>query len=127
MRSLSDLAFVLEIDAAAKGEKKPEYRTFALWKAAIGLDSYGTTIDQWLEGTLSNNDLDQIPTNRIKTYLQSIRETGYVPGLRGFLENERYVRCVRLRRLRGLGPTQIAETLKSTTIHELVRTSGTRL
>ena len=91
---LYDLAFVLEIDAAAKGEKKPEYRTFALWKAAIGLDSYGTTIDQWLEGTLSNNDLDQIPTNRIKTYLQSIRETGYVPELRGFLKmNDTFDAC----------------------------------
>ena len=110
---LYDLAFLLEIEAIARGEKKPKYRTFALWKAAIRLDSYGTNIDRWIEGSLSDKDLDQIPSNRIKTYLQNIRDTGTVPELAGFLEDDRYVRCLRLRRLRGLGPSQIAQTLDS--------------
>ncbi len=108
---LYDLAFLLEIEAIDRDEKKPKYRTFALWKAALRLDSYGTNIDQWLEGSLSDNALDQIPSNRIKTYLQNIRNTGTVPELAGFLENDQYVRCLRLRRLRGLGPSQIAQTL----------------
>lgn len=95
------------------GDKKPKYRTFALWKAALGLDSYGTNIDRWLEGCLSDQGLDQVPSNRIKKYLQSIRDTGSVPELAAFLENDRYVRCLRLRRLRGLGPAQIAQTLNS--------------
>ncbi len=110
---LYDLAFLLEIEAIARGEKKPKYRTFALWKAALGLDSYGTSIERWLEGSLSDNALDQIPSNRIKTYLQNIRDTGTVPELAGFLGNDRYVRCLRLRRLRGLGPSQIVQTLNS--------------
>ncbi|MCH8147388.1 MAG: hypothetical protein IH987_05245, partial [Planctomycetes bacterium] len=87
---LYDLAFLLEIEASAHGEKKPKYRMFALWKAALGLDSYGTNIDRWLDGSLSDQGLDQIPSNRIKAYLQNIRDTGTVPELAEFLENDRY-------------------------------------
>lgn len=110
---LYDLAFLLEIEAIVAGDKKPKYRTFALWKAALGLDSYGANVDRWLDGCLSDQDLDQVPSNRIKTYLQSIRDSGSIPELAVFLESDRYVRCLRLRRLRGLGPAQIAQTLKS--------------
>jgi histidinol phosphatase-like PHP family hydrolase/predicted nuclease with RNAse H fold/dephospho-CoA kinase len=110
---LYDLAFLLEIEALAHGGKKPKYRTFALWKAAISLDSYGANIDRWLDGGLDDDDLDQIPSNRIKTYLESIRDTGTVPEIARYLENDRYARCLRLRRLKGLGPTQIAQTLNS--------------
>ncbi|QDU42850.1 DNA polymerase/3'-5' exonuclease PolX [Symmachiella dynata] len=110
---LYDLAFVLDVDAIATGAKKPKYRTFALWKAALGLDSYGTNIDQWLDGNLSDHDLDQVPSNRIKSYLYNIRNTGSIPELSTFLNVAGYERCLRLRRIRGLGPAQIAQTLGS--------------
>lgn len=110
---LYDLAFLLEVHALAAGEKKPKYRTFALWKASLGLDSYGTQIDRWLDGCLTDQELDQVPSNRIKSYLQCIRETGTIPELAELQANDRSTRCLRLRRLRGLGPAQIAETLNA--------------
>lgn len=108
---LYDLAFLLDVHALAAGEKKPKYRTFALWKAALGLDSYGTYIDRWLDGCLTDEELDQVPSNRIKLYLRCIRDTGTIPELAEFKADVRSIRCLRLRRLRGLGPAQIAETL----------------
>ena len=108
---LYDLAFLLEIDAKVKNEKAPKYRTFALWKAAISLDSYESRISQWLDGDLIDGDLDQVPSNRIKQHLQTIRETGTLPELEELKSNRNYARALGLRSLRGLGPVQIVEAL----------------
>lgn len=111
---LYDLAFLLEVGAIAKGEEIPKYRTFSLWRAAYSLDGYGTTIDRWLDGTLTDQDLDCVPSSRIRQYLTNIRLSGTIPELRSY-SDERYERCLRLRSVRGLGPSKIALTLSRST------------
>src|SRR6266446_489141 len=81
---LYDLAFLLEIDALANESEVPKYRTFSLWRAALSLDSYSTTIDQWLDGSLSDKQLDNVPTSRIRDYLRCIKKTGTIPELRKY-------------------------------------------
>jgi len=107
---LYDLAFLLEVDALAKGNEIPKYRTFSLWRAGYSLDGYGTTIDRWLEGTIGDEDLDCIPSARIRQYLTNIRLSGTVPELHSY-RTEQHDRCLRLRSVRGLGPSKIAATL----------------
>jgi histidinol phosphatase-like PHP family hydrolase/predicted nuclease with RNAse H fold len=112
VQPLYDLAFLLEVDAIAKGMEIPKYRTFSLWRAGYSLDGYGTTIDRWLDGTSNDEDLDYVPSSRIKQYLAKIRSSGTVPELRLY-RSERYQRCLRLRSVRGLGPSTIALTISS--------------
>lgn len=76
---LYDLAFLLEVDAIAKGQDIPKYRTFSLWRAAYSLDGYGNTIDRWLDGTSTDQDLDYVPSSRIRQYLTNIRLSGTIP------------------------------------------------
>lgn len=111
---LYDLAFLLEVDAVAKGAEVPKYRTFSLWRAAYSLDGYGTAIDRWLDGTAKDQDLDNVPSSRIRQYLTNIRLSGTIPELRSY-SDERYDRCLRLRSVRGLGPSKIALTLSRNT------------
>ena len=108
---LYDLAFLLEIDAKAKNEKIPKYRTLALWKAAISFDSYESRIANWLEGHLVDDDLDQVPSNRIKQHLQTIRESGTLPELESLKSKPNYKRALDLRCVRGFGPALIVEYL----------------
>lgn len=112
---LYDLAFLLEVDALAKGAEVPKYRTFSLWKAAYSLDGYGTMIDRWLDGTAQDNDLDHVPSSRIRQYLTNIRLSGTIPELRSYSDT-RFDRCLRLRSIRGLGPSKIAVTLSPDTV-----------
>jgi histidinol phosphatase-like PHP family hydrolase/predicted nuclease with RNAse H fold/dephospho-CoA kinase len=112
VQPLYDLAFLLEVDALAKGNEVPKYRTFSLWRAGYSLDGYGTTIDRWLDGTISDEDLDYIPSSRISGYLRKIRRFGTITELRTY-RAEKFARCLRLRSVRGLGPTQIALTAAS--------------
>lgn len=114
---LYDLAFLLEVDAIGKGAEIPKYRTFSLWRAAYSLDGYGTTIDRWLDGTLTDQDLDCVPSSRIRQYLTNIRLSGTIPELRSY-SDERYQRCLRLRSVRGLGPNKIAVTLSRNTVEK---------
>jgi histidinol phosphatase-like PHP family hydrolase/predicted nuclease with RNAse H fold/dephospho-CoA kinase len=107
---LYDLAFMLEIDALSKGAEVPKYRIFSLWRAGYSLDGYGTTIDRWLDGEIGHEDLDYVPSSRIRKYLENIREIGTIPELLS-LRGEKYERCLRLRSIRGLGPNKIAATL----------------
>ncbi len=109
---LYDLAFLLEVAALAKGIEIPKYRTFSLWRAGYSLDGYGTTIDRWLDGTASDEDLDYVPSSRIRQYLTNIRRRGTIPELRAY-RGERYDRCLRLRSVRGLGPSKIASAVSS--------------
>jgi histidinol phosphatase-like PHP family hydrolase/predicted nuclease with RNAse H fold/dephospho-CoA kinase len=113
VQPLYDLAFLLEVAALASGTEVPKYRTFSLWRAGYSLDGYGTMIDKWLDAEASDGDLDYIPSSRILQYLTSVRTTGTLPELRQF-SRERYVRALRLRSVRGLGPSKIAATLTST-------------
>ncbi len=117
VQPLYDLAFLLEVDALAKRQEIPKYRTFSLWRAGYSLDGYGTTIDRWLEGKAGNQDLDYVPSTRIRQYLTSIRLSGTVPEL-GQYKTVGHDRCLRLRSVRGLGPAAIALTLLSTAIDE---------
>ncbi len=110
VQPLYDLAFLLEVDALAKGTEVPKYRTFSLWRASYSLDGYGTTIDRWLDGTARDEDLDYIPSSRIRQYLTNVGRTGTIPELRAY-RSERFDRCLRLRSVRGLGPSKIATTV----------------
>jgi histidinol phosphatase-like PHP family hydrolase/predicted nuclease with RNAse H fold/dephospho-CoA kinase len=112
VQPLYDLAFLLEVDALSRGAEVPKYRTFSLWRAGYSLDGYGTTIDRWLDRTARDEDLDYIPSSRIRQYLAKIRMTGTVAELRAY-QGERFERCLRLRSVRGLGPSTIAQTLSS--------------
>lgn len=110
VQPLYDLAFLLEVDAIAKGTEIPKYRTFSLWRAGYSLDGYGTTIDRWLDGTARDEDLDYVPSSRIRQYLTNVGRSGSIPELRTY-RSERFDRCLRLRSVRGLGPSKIASTV----------------
>ena len=110
VQPLYDLAFLLEVDAIAKGTEIPKYRTFSLWRAGYSLDGYGTTIDRWLDGTARDEDLDYVPSSRIRQYLTNVGRSGTIPELRTY-RSERFDRCLRLRSVRGLGPNKIATTV----------------
>jgi histidinol phosphatase-like PHP family hydrolase/predicted nuclease with RNAse H fold/dephospho-CoA kinase len=117
VQPLYDLAFLLEVDALAKGQDVPKYRTFSLWRAAYSLDGYGVTIDRWLGGDIVDDDLDYVPSSRIRQYLTRIQKTGSIPELRPY-RGERFERCLRLRAVRGLGPSKLALTLTSRSLAE---------
>jgi histidinol phosphatase-like PHP family hydrolase/predicted nuclease with RNAse H fold/dephospho-CoA kinase len=124
VQPLYDLAFLLEIDAVAKGIEVPKYRTFSLWRAGYSLDGYGTSISRWLDGVLSSEDLDHVPSLRIKQYLSNIQLTGTLPELASY-SDEHFARCLRLRSVRGLGPNAIAQTLSEGFIEdEWLRKTG---
>jgi histidinol phosphatase-like PHP family hydrolase/predicted nuclease with RNAse H fold/dephospho-CoA kinase len=107
---LYDLAFLLEVSAIAKKGEVPKYRAFSLWRAGYSLDGYGVLIDRWLDGTAQDKDLDHVPSGRIRQYLTNIRLSGTIPELRTYCTEE-FERCLRLRSVRGLGPSKIAQTL----------------
>lgn len=117
VQPLYDLAFLLEVDALANGTEVPKYRTFSLWRAGYSLDGYGTTIDRWLDGTARDEDLDYVPSARIRQYLINVSRSGTIPELRNY-RSERFDRCLRLRSVRGLGPSKIALTLGSRSLSE---------
>jgi histidinol phosphatase-like PHP family hydrolase/predicted nuclease with RNAse H fold/dephospho-CoA kinase len=112
VQPLYDLAFHLEVAALAAGSEVPKYRTFSLWRAGYSMDGYGTSVDRWLEGNAPDSALDYVPSSRIRQYLESIRTTGSLPELRSY-SGERHQRALRLRAVRGLGPSKIAVTLGS--------------
>jgi histidinol phosphatase-like PHP family hydrolase/predicted nuclease with RNAse H fold/dephospho-CoA kinase len=108
---LYDLAFLLEVEALRTGKEIPKYRIFSLWKAAYRMDGYTTSIDRWLDGKLRDKGLDIVPSPRIKQYLQNIRTTGTLPELQAF-DRENARRMLRLRSVRGLGASKIAELFR---------------
>ncbi len=117
VQPLYDLAFLLEVNALANKSEVPKYRTFSLWKAAYSLDGYGTTIDRWLDGIAKDDDLDYVPSPRIRQHLSQIRKTGSHPELRPY-QSARFSRCLRLRSVRGLGPAQIAQTIRAQSLSD---------
>ena len=84
VQPLYDLAFLLEVGALSSGAEPPKYRTFSLWRAAYSLDGYSTVIDRWMDGALQDQDLDYVPSSRIRQYLTQIRETGTLAELSAF-------------------------------------------
>lgn len=109
---LYDLAFLLEVEALRAGTEVPKYRTFSLWRAAYRLDGYATAIDKWLDGQISDDSLDHVPSPRIRRYLEQIRSTGSLPEILS-MEPERARRILRLRSVRGLGSAGIAELMRN--------------
>lgn len=107
VQPLYDLAFLLEVGALSSGAEPPKYRTFSLWRAAYSLDGYSTVIDRWMDGELQDQDLDYVPSARIRQYLTQIRDTGTLAELNAF-DTDPFHRCLRLRSVRGLGPNKIA-------------------
>ncbi len=107
VQPLYDLAYLLQIDALAKNEDVPEYRVFALWKAALSLDGYTTNVNRWLHGDADDDTLDSDPSSRIKDHLLKIEATGTVPELQE-LSTPAHQACLRLRSVRGLGIKQVA-------------------
>ncbi|HZM06592.1 MAG TPA: PHP domain-containing protein [Candidatus Saccharimonadales bacterium] len=110
VQPLYDLAYLLQIVALAKNEDVPEYRVFALWKAALSLDGYTTNVNRWLHGDASDDTLDSDPSSRIRDHLVRIEATGTIPELQA-LSSPANLACLRLRAVRGLGMKQVAETL----------------
>src|ERR1022692_3773653 len=110
VQPLYDLAYLLQIDALAKNEAIPEYRVFALWKAALSLDGYTTSVNRWLHGDADEDTLDSDPSSRIKDHLLKIEATGTIPELQ-ILSTLTHQACLRLRSVRGLGLKQVAEAL----------------
>jgi histidinol phosphatase-like PHP family hydrolase/predicted nuclease with RNAse H fold/dephospho-CoA kinase len=110
VQPLYDLAYLLHIDALAKSEDVPEYRIFALWKAALSLDGYTANVNHWLHGDADEDTLDCDPSSRIKDHLLRIEAAGTIPELRE-LSTPAHQACLRLRSVRGLGTKQVAETL----------------
>jgi histidinol phosphatase-like PHP family hydrolase/predicted nuclease with RNAse H fold/dephospho-CoA kinase len=107
VQPLYDLAYLLQIDALAKNEDVPEYRVFALWKAALSLDGYTTNVNRWLHGDADDDTLDSDPSSRIKDHLLKIEATGTIPELQE-LSTPAHQACLRLRSVRGLGIKQVA-------------------
>jgi histidinol phosphatase-like PHP family hydrolase/predicted nuclease with RNAse H fold/dephospho-CoA kinase len=110
VQPLYDLAYLLQIEAITKKEDVPEYRVFALWKAALGLDGYTTNVNRWLHSDTDEDLLDSDPSSRIKGYLQKIEETGTIPELKE-LNSPAHQASLRLRSVRGLGIKQVAAAL----------------
>ncbi len=110
VQPLYDLAYLLQIDALAKNVDIPEYRVFALWKAALSLDGYTTNVNRWLRGDADEDTLDSDPSTRIKDHLLKIEATGTIPELEA-LSTPVHQACLRLRSVRGLGLKQVAEAL----------------
>lgn len=110
VQPIYDLAYLLQIDALSKNEDSPEYRIFALWKAALSLDGYSTNVNRWLRGDADEDILDSDPSSRIKDYLIKIEATGTIPELQEF-STTAHLACLRFRSVRGLGVKQVAEVL----------------
>jgi histidinol phosphatase-like PHP family hydrolase/predicted nuclease with RNAse H fold/dephospho-CoA kinase len=117
VQPLYDLAFFIEIAAIAERVEVPKYRTFSLWRAALGLDGYGTAVGRWLSGDATAAELDQPPSSRIKHHLLQVRLTGTLPELAPY-DKPDYQRALKLRSVRGLGPIAIAQTLAGTELDE---------
>ncbi len=126
VQPIYDLAFLLKINGSQVESAIPKYRIFSLGKAAHSLDGYSAVISKWLKGQLNDNDLDYVPSARIRDLLGNIIANGTIQELQNLLSPEAEG-CLRLRSLRGLGARLVSEFLKSglNPSHELL-TTGTR-
>lgn len=115
---LYDLAFVLEIDSLLEGTKIPKYRKLALWKAALAIDSYGSSLEKSFHANVAECDSEYEPSDRINTHIRSIKQCGTIPELGSFLLNDRFQIALRLRSLRGVGPSQIKDIIASDVANE---------
>lgn len=106
---LYDLAFLLRVEALAAERQVPEYRARALWRAALRLDGYSTSVAEWLQDKTSDS-LDFAPSTRIQARLAEVQATGSLDEIRA-IAKPLHAACLRLRGLRGLGAKQIALAL----------------
>src|ERR1700728_2470118 len=84
VQPIYDLAFFLELEGVGGATAASPYRALSLWRAAYSLDGYGTTIDRWLDGTARDEDLDYVPSSRIRQYLTNVGRSGTIPELRSY-------------------------------------------
>ena len=126
VQPIYDLAFLLKINGSQVESSIPKYRIFSLGKAAHSLDGYSAVISKWLKGQLNKNDLDYVPSTRIRDLLGYIIANGTIQELQNLLSPEAEG-CLRLRSLRGVGARLVSEFLKGglNPSHELL-TTGTR-
>jgi histidinol phosphatase-like PHP family hydrolase/predicted nuclease with RNAse H fold len=110
VQPIYDLAFLLKLKSTAERSKEPAYRVFSLNKAAHSLDGYSSSLSRWIEGKLSDDYLDYVPTTRIRNQLVKIKESGTIQELQDLMSPQAEG-CLRLRSIRGLGPAQIAKFL----------------
>jgi len=110
VQPIYDLAFLLKLKSTAAGSKEPAYRVLSLNKAAHNLDGYSTSVSRWIEGNLNDDNLDYVPTPRIRNQLAKIKETGTIQELQDLMSPQAEG-CLRLRSIRGFGPAQIAKFL----------------
>ena len=108
VQPLYDLAFLLQVIPLAKNKEVSKYRTLSLSMVAHSLDSYSTGISRWIEGALTDNDVDFVPSPKIKGYLSTIINSGTIDELNDFL-SEKERACLRLRSISGLGKQIISE------------------
>jgi len=127
VQPIYDLASLLEINGSQKESSLPKYRVFSLERAAHSLDGYSAVITKWLKGDLNDKDLDYIPSARIRELLTSIKDTGTIQELQELLTPEAEG-SLRLRSIRGLGASLVAEFLYSGSnpSHELLTASTKR-
>ena len=111
VQPIYDLAFLLKINGSHKKSSVPKYRVFSLKTAAHSLDGYSSVICKWLNGDFGDNDLDYVPSARIRELLTSIRDTGTFEELKGLL-SPGVEACLRLRSIRGIGSSLLGEFLK---------------
>lgn len=125
VQPIYDLAFLLKIKGPQDESSVPNYRVRSLSMAAHNLDGYSTSISKWLIGIFDDNDLDYVPSNRIRDLLFSIKDTGKIPELDDLLTPEAEG-CIRLRSIRGLGLKLISAFLQEVEPTDELLTAATR-
>ena len=117
VQPLYDLAFLLEVNALAEGQKCPSTvpSRSGVQDTALTVTERQLTVGSTAQ--VRDEDLDYVPSSRIRQYLMKIRRSGTIPELRAY-RSERFDRCLRLRSVRGLGPNKIALTVSSRSLDE---------
>ncbi len=108
-QSIYDLAYLLEIGALAKNKDIPKYRISSLRRAAYKIDGYSTLINQWLANKDKNNNLDYIPSTRIRKYLETFHSSDNQGILKRIDPLEEG--CLRSRSLKGIRKKQLTRIL----------------
>ncbi len=107
VQPIYDLAFLLSLKASLDKAVEQKYRVTSLVKAAHSLDGYSNMVAGWLDGNTRNNELDYLPSARIREILQGIKKSGTVNNHDTY--SPEAAGCLRLRSVRGLGVNHISE------------------
>lgn len=102
-----DLVYISEIASLAVRKKITKYRLKSLSRAAYSIDGYSTQTSDWLNGNIEDNELDYVPSLRIKKYLYTIKNTGRLNELDQIM-GRHMDGCLRLRSIPRVRKKQIA-------------------